>query len=155
MAQSDDTRAQVFSIADAAAQLVESEFGDLGVRVDHFPETDDRWTQCTDELVDDTEVPVAIQWTTARNFIFDTPRETASMIDEVASTYVGQGWEQGDDELLTAGGGRSVTFHKDGYVMMWGGETEVDPERVTSLGLKVVGPCIPAPQDIREWEPGA
>ncbi|WP_188037350.1 hypothetical protein [Actinotalea sp. JY-7885] len=148
--QSDDTRDVVFSTAAEVAASIERDYADAGVSVVHFPDVEDRWSQCSDDLVADTEVPTAIQWSSHWWFDFDPRRETASLIEEVAAPYVADGWEPGR-ELLSDGGGRSVAFHKNGYVMRLGGMLEADPDRVSSFGLTVTGPCIPAPQDIREW----
>ncbi|WP_182111387.1 MULTISPECIES: hypothetical protein [unclassified Actinotalea] len=148
--QSDEIREHVFTTGRQAAAHMEREYAELGVSVVHFPEQD-RWTDCGEDLAADTEVPDAIQWLTTWQFTFDTRRETASLIDEIGAVYVADGWEQGEDS--GSGTGRLVTFRRDGYVMLWGGDRAVDPDRATLLGLTVAGPCAPAPQDIREWTP--
>lgn len=149
--RSDRAYARTQRLAQDAVAQVENAYGDQGVSVVHFPEAEDRWVECSDILADGDEVPESISWSSNWTVVFDPKRETASLLDELAAPYLADGWVVGTE--LNTDGGRSVPLRKDGYVVRLGGVTEVDERYMASVLVHVTSPCIPAPQDIRDWRP--
>lgn len=151
VAESDSVRARVMELAQEVVARVEHDDGAQGVSVFHSPEVEDRWAQCTDVPVADSEVPELIQWSSRWTVTFEPRRDTASLLDDVAAPYLADGWTAGPE--LTPDGGRSLPLSRDGYTLRLGGVTGVDEQYAASVVVRVTGPCIKAPQDIREWRP--
>lgn len=152
-AQSDRVRGRVLELAGDAVAQVEREYGDQGVAVVHFPESEDGWQQCADFPVGADEIPESIQWSSNWTVTFDPKRETQSLLAGLIAPYLADGWKEAHE--LQMDGGRLVTIVKDGYTMQWGGDAIVDAHYVASIGVKVFSPCVPAPEDIWEWRPQA
>ena len=152
MARSDRSQERVVELAQDVVARVQQGSGAQGVTVVHFPDVDDVWTECSEPVADD-DVPESVFWSSHWTVTFDPKRATSPLVDELVAAYVPEGWVLGR-ELHGDGGGRSVPLGQDGYTMRLGGTTAVDPERVAALTVYVTGPCVDAPQDIREWKAG-
>ena len=151
MAVNDDVRVEVFSTADHGVELIRALNPDLQLKLYYDPRTDDRWSSCSDTPVADTEAPDVIQWLAYRTLDVEPNQETATLIDPVVARFVADGWTLGMESK--GNGGRSVNVKRDGYTVNVGGDTEADPNRDASIGIRVYSPCIKAPANIRAWKP--
>lgn len=151
MAQSDKVRERVLDLAEEAVGRVRSEYSDQGLSVVHSPDVDDMWVECSDAATADDEIPESVYWSSDWTVTFTPKRETQSLLDNLVAPYLADGWVAGEE--LRMDGGRLVFVEKDGYTIQWGGDAGVDANHVASIGVNVVGPCVAAPENIREWPP--
>lgn len=148
---SETTRTTAFTTADHTADLIRTLNPDLQLELDFDPRRDQRWYNCSEDTTAGDEVPPKfIQWIAERNFYLEPHRETASLVEPIARRLVADGWTA----RPTPGGGEasSITLDKDGFVVTVGGETEASADRVSTIGLDVASPCIPAPDNILDWK---
>lgn len=140
---SDPVRAATLAAAAQGARAVADRYPDL--QLEHDPDRDDRWYDCTAWVVEppgDTP-PEQIQWLSSRRFATDPPHPTEPLVDAVIGDLTAAGWVL--EAEVDGDAGRDVTLRKDGFALTVGGRRDVRDGQRSSLLVSVSSPCVAAP----------